>query len=441
MSADGTSRAASISADAFLKKPLSMPELLDAMERVLTESERRKEAVQWTIVERMAALGQVAAGVGHEINNPLAFALMNVTLVRDDLRRMASAQEIDPHSPREQPTPADAKHLAECLDDSLIGLERIRGIVRNLQNLSRKPDAERVPLDIEKLLDDSLVIARNHLAPRARVTTRYHQVPPAMGRPGDLGQVFLNLLINAAQAIPEGTASRNEIVVATHFEGGHIIIEISDTGRGIAPEILPRIFDPFFTTKGSEEGTGLGLAICRRIIADHGGTLTVESEVGEGTVCRILLTPTSGDAGVRSSAADTTRAARRLRRARILVIDDEEMICRVVTQLLTQRHDVLVAQSAQTAFDRLEHDRRFDIVLCDLIMPGTSGSEIFDVFAARWPELQSRLIFMTGGAFTDDLRKFLEATRRPVLYKPFTAADLVDVIDAHLEPKTERQDS
>jgi signal transduction histidine kinase len=431
MSADGTSRAAAISAEAFLKKPLNMPDLLAAIERVLAENERRKQSVQWTIFERMAALGQVAAGVGHEINNPLAFVLMNITLVRDGLRGIRGAQS----------TAANAESWVECLDESLIGLERIRGIVRNLQNLSRKPDAERVPLDIEKLLDDSLVIARNHLVPRARVTTRYRKVPRAMGRPGDLGQVFLNLLINAAQAIPKGDASRNEILVSTDLAGGDIVIEIADTGRGISPEILPRIFDPFFTTKGDEEGTGLGLAICKRIVADHGGTLTVESEVGHGTVCRIRLTPASGDAGTRGSVAAATSSTPPVRRARILVIDDEEMICRVVRQLLTGRHDVVVAQSAQAAFETIERDGRFDVVLCDLIMPGASGSDVFDTFAARWPELRSRLIFMTGGVFSDGVREFLDATHRPILYKPFTAAELGDFIDAHLEPGTEQHDA
>jgi signal transduction histidine kinase len=439
MSADGTSRAAAISADAFLRKPLNMPDLLDAIERVLAESERRKQDIRWALVERMAALGQVAAGVGHEINNPLAFALMNVTFVRDDLWKIASGHEIDANAPGEPPTPVDAKRLAECLDESLIGLERIRGIVRNLQNLSRKSEAERGPLDIEKLLDDSLVIARNHLARRARVTTRYRRVPPVTGSQGDLGQVFLNLLINAAQAIPEGDAARNEITVSTHLDGDQVIIEIADTGRGIAPEILPRIFDPFFTTKGIEEGTGLGLAICRRIVADHEGTLTIESEVGQGTVCRVCLRPAGDGAGADGAATTTNKAPQASRRGRILVIDDEEMICRVVTQLLGRRHEVVVAQDAQAALEVLERDRRFDVVLCDLIMPGTSGEDLFEVLAKRWPELQSRVIFMTGGAFADDVRGFVDATQRPILYKPFTAAQLGDVIDAHLETNAEQK--
>ena len=229
MSADGTSPAAAISADAFLKKPLDMPELLGTIERVVAESEHRRHAEHWSMVERMASLGQVAAGVGHEINNPLAFVLMNVTLVRDELRDVLSAQVASPSSANAGIASADVRQLAGRLDESLIGLERIRGIVQNLQRLSKKPDQEREPLHLERILDESITLARSHLY-RARLTKRYQEVPLVVGSAGALGQVFLNLLINAAQALPDGDAKAGEISVTIGFDG--VDVSVASHGYG-----------------------------------------------------------------------------------------------------------------------------------------------------------------------------------------------------------------
>jgi signal transduction histidine kinase len=435
MSADGTSQAAAISADAFLKKPLDMPELLGTVERVVAESEHRRHTEHWSMVERMASLGQVAAGVGHEINNPLAFVLMNVTLVRDELRDVLSAQAANPSSAKAGVATADIRQLAGRLDESLIGLERIRGIVQNLQRLSKKPDPKREPLHLESILDESITLARSHLY-RARLTKRYQEVPLVLGSAGAVGQVFLNLLINAAQALPDGDAKAGEISVAIGFDGADVSVEIADTGRGIAPELLPRIFDPFFTTKAGEQGTGLGLAICKRIVTDHGGTLTVESEIGRGTVCRISLKPAGQDiAASRVTAVGRPATKASLQRGRILVIDDEPMIGRVITQILSRGHDVVFVQGAQAALEVLEHDTRFDVVLCDLAMPGMSGSEVVEILGARWPALAARTILMTGGAIIERARKLLDETELPVLYKPFTAADLVEAIAAQLRSR------
>jgi signal transduction histidine kinase len=429
MSADGTSPAAAISADAFLKKPLSMPELVGAIERVLTENDRQKRADHWTMVERMASLGQVAAGVGHEINNPLAFVLINVTQVRDELREVISTAA------------PEARHLIELLDESLIGLERIRGIVQNVQSLSRRPDHNREPVRLDKILDDSITVARSYLQ-RARVEKRYADAPVVMGSPGALGEVFLNLLINAAQALPDGNPSNNQIAVTIAFNGSDVIVEIADTGHGIAPEVLPRIFDPFFTTKSSEEGTGLGLTICQRIINDHGGTLTIESDVGSGTVCRVALKPAPADAShAPATRRDEPGETQASRRGRILVIDDEPLIGGMITRTLSRGHEVLYAREAEAAFDLLERGAKFDVVLCDLTMPGMSGREVFDVLTARWPALASHLVFMTGGAFTERDRAYLQETTRPVLSKPFTAANLSEIVAQQLEPDGGRHKS
>src|SRR5262249_4001645 len=182
------------------------------------------------------------------------------------------------------------------------------------------------------------------------------------------------------------------------------VVEIADTGRGIAPDVLPHVFDPFFTTKPADEGTGLGLAICQRIVTDHGGRLTIESEVGRGTLCRLLLPPASDGevvAAHRKKAAALPATAGLDRRGRVLVIDDEVKIGEVIVQLLSDRHEVVAVQDAQAAFDLLDGGQAFDVVLCDLMMPNIGGREVFEAFG-RWPALLSGLVFMTGGTFNDE---------------------------------------
>jgi signal transduction histidine kinase len=424
ISADGSSHAAAISAEAFLRKPFDTGHLLATIERVLSEDERRRSSTQWRQVERLASLGRVAAGIGHEINNPLAFVLLNVSHAHDRLRVLQESGAIL----------GDLREVQETLADSLVGLERIRAIVRNLQILSRTPDGTVEAVQIETVLDDSIATARNHIQHRALITKQYGALPKIRGSASSLGQVFLNLLMNAAQAIPEGGAAHNEISILTSFDGVGVLVEIADTGQGIAAEVLPHIFDPFFTTKSTNEGTGLGLAISQQIIEEHGGRLSVESEPGRGTVCSVYLPTTGLSEGtpVPPQAPEGFMVSRPERRGRVLVIDDEPMIGTTVTRVLAERHDVVAVQHAQEAFDRLAAGESFDLVLCDLLMPNISGPEVHDTFVSRWPSLLPRLVFISGGAFGTESVAFLKRTLCPLLYKPFVPKDLEDLVNAHL---------
>jgi UPF0271 protein len=230
----------------------------------------------------------------------------------------------------------------------------------------------------------------------------------------------LNLLLNAAQSMPETRAEENEIRVAIHPDGADwAVLEVSDNGEGIAPEILPRIFDPFFTTKAPGIGTGLGLSICHGIVAGLGGQITVRSQPGEGTAFRVALpTTVANEASSRKTTSDAP--ARHGRRARILVIDDELAIGNTMRDLLSAAHDVFAVTSGGEALAVLESNADFDVVLCDLMMPGMSGMDVFDRLRKMRPGLERRVVFMTGGAFTTRAAEFLAATDNRRIEKPFS---------------------
>jgi CheY-like chemotaxis protein len=257
------------------------------------------------------------------------------------------------------------------------------------------------------------------------VATEYGSLPPALGSEGRLVQVFVNLLLNAAQAIPEGDVNGNEIRIRTREKAGKIIVEIEDTGAGISPEDLPRIFDPFFTTKSNGAGTGLGLSISHNIVAAYGGTLTAERASRRGTIFRVTLQATDGVAVEHPEPPPRTAAAER--RLRILVVDDEPSMTVVLAQLL-QRHVVTAVGSGRHAIAQLATDPSYDVIVCDLQMKEGDGVEVYEYLREHGAGLARRMIFTTGGAFTERARAFLAACEQPVLEKPYDAARLERLI-------------
>jgi PAS domain S-box-containing protein len=234
---------------------------------------RKDQEARQLLADRMISLGTLAAGAAHEINNPLAYATANIAMV------LKAADE----GHAELPSTAVA-----LLRDAKEGCERIRSIVGDLSTFSRGGSTQLEPVEVESLLELSIRMADHVIRPRARIVREYAQVGPVRANRTQLGQVFLNLLINAAQAIPPGNAERNEIRVSTGELDECVIVTVQDTGVGIAAAVLPRIFVPFFTTK-AQEGTGLGLAVCHGIMSQLGGEIDVESAPGKGSTFRVLL--------------------------------------------------------------------------------------------------------------------------------------------------------
>jgi signal transduction histidine kinase/ActR/RegA family two-component response regulator len=356
--------------------------------------------------EKLAVAGQLAAGVGHEINNPLSFVMGNLHFALEHLEPPGGG-------------PPDAEHLREALEalrEARVGAERIRDIVRDLKRFARADEEAHLgPVDVHAALEFCVSMAMPHIRHRAQVVWRLGTVPPVLGNEARLGQVFLNLLINAAQSIPEGDAAHHRITLSTREEGGRVVVEVSDTGSGMSPEVLSRVFEPFFTTKPMGEGTGLGLSICLGLVQGMNGELTATSVPGKGSTFRVVL-PTSAEAA--RPAARALKAAGP-RRKRILVIDDEPSIAAVLRRILGRSHEVEVVHSGREALELLERDDGFDCVFCDLMMADLTGMDVHAALEARRPELLERFVFMTGGSFTERARSFLQTVRYPRIEKPF----------------------
>ena len=371
-------------------------------------TELKKLAAKMMQVDRMVAVGTLAAGVGHEINNPLAYVLSNVLFAVRELKALEEELEL-PLSVRQRISAAGA-----ALDDARDGAERVRDIVRDLKTFSRAEETVQEVVDLHAVLDSAMAMARNEIRHRAQVVKRYGELPMITANRSRLAQVFVNLLANAAHAIPDGHADRHHITVTTRAVGDRVEIWFSDTGSGIAPEHLPRIFDPFFTTKPVGEGTGLGLAICAGIIRDLGGDIAVETELGRGTTFKISLpvgTPISRPLPAVQSVDPSARWS-------ILVVDDEPMFGVALRRLLSGRHDVRVAGSGREALTHLESGQRFDAILSDVHMPEMTGIELYETIGERWPELLPRIGFVTGGAISDAARSFLDSRRDRIFEKP-----------------------
>ena len=430
--------------DYVLKSDLTR--LPAAVEREVRErivrAERAKMREQLVISERMASAGTLAAGVAHEINNPLGVAMANLEFVVDSLTRMPSSA---PDGAWGGPAAAavDWGHvrvLEEPLRDMGEALKRIRDIVRDVKVFSRPQEDKTGPVQVHLVIDSSVRMAWNEIRHRARVVKEYGVVPRVSANESRFGQVILNLVVNAAQAMPEGSVGGNLLRVATWTTmDGRAAIEVTDTGCGIPSENLERIFDPFYTTKAVGVGTGLGLAICHRIISELGGAIEVESQVGTGTTFRVLLPPAAGDV----TEADPPRPMVR-QRVRVLVVNDEPAIGRALERNLRTHHDVVALASGQEALARIVGGERFDVIVSDLMMPEMTGMELHAQLLLIDPDHARRIIFMTGGAFAASALEFLQRVPNPKIDKPVESANLLALIagvtatSANVDPNRSR---
>lgn len=424
--ADDLNEVLDAGASDYLSKPIDAEILSTRLliaERAIEEgaqraAERREMESRLLFADRMASVGTLAAGVAHELNNPLMYVLSNLHLTREELE-----------------VPSDGSWLERTkqqVDEAIHGAVRMQNVVRDLKTFSRVDDEQRGNVDVRGVLESSVNMCWNQIRHRATLSRDIKPTPLIEVNESRLGQVFLNLLINAAQAMPERGIDKNLITVRAYTDSDDwAVIEVMDNGTGIAPDTLGHVFDPFFTTKGVAEGTGLGLSICRNIVRSAGGSIDAESEVGLGTTFRVRLPPSR-----RSYIPLVTQAPPIVyagARAHVMVVDDEPLVGRSIRRAL-RNHDVQVFSSGKEAIEVLCSSEPFDVVFCDLMMPEVSGMEVFATVAERRPDVASRFVFMTGGAFTQRAREFLKQTHLVCLEKPFDLHQIRDLVKERAEP-------
>ena len=356
--------------------------------------------------ERLNAIMLLAAGVAHEINNPLAYMMLSL----ERLARRTLGTE-------------DETLASSALD----GARRIRAIVQDLKTFARPDSDRREPVRLVDVVRTVLTMTAHETRYRARVDCDVESSIFVRGDAGRLAQVFLNLVLNAAHAIGDGGPDAHRIGISATTTDGEVTVAVTDTGGGIAQADIARIFDPFFTTKEASVGSGLGLSISRSIIEAHGGRIEATSEVGRGTTVRVTLPAASEARGPSSEEAIARPEASR--RLRVLVIDDEPVLCLLVEQLLAPKHDVTVFGNGRDARAHLGGDVTYDVILCDVMMPDVSGVDLYAFLAEGRPELARVLAFVTGGAFKPRTRALVERTGRPVLDKPFRREELLALVE------------
>lgn len=380
--------------------------------------------------ERLASIGTLAAGVAHEINNPLAYVTTNLAFCMERIRYIEELLEGraiqlgNPASLRAMLSP-----MVQALTEAHQGTSRVATIVRDLRALTRDDKDVDAAADLAAALSSAIHMSESESRFVCRIEPKIDEVGAVCGNETRLVQIFLNLIINAAQSFETDNRNENVIRVEAWRKGEVCIVEVHDNGRGIPSENIDRIFDPFFTTKPVGVGTGLGLSICHGLVEAIGGTITVRSELGIGTSFHVRL---------RASSAPLPQSARRFpslnpaHRARVLIVDDEPLILRSVARLLRDQHDVETAKNGREALLLLSEQGPFDLVVCDLMMPEMTGMELYGAVLDRDPATADRFVFLTGGAYTDLARQFLNGIGNPKLDKPIQPNLLRSVVSGVL---------
>jgi PAS domain S-box-containing protein len=375
--------------------------LADVTQRRIVES-------QLQFAERMTTVGTLAAGVAHEINNPVAYVSGNLAYLYD---RLASdfGDEVD-------------DDLFEAVRDAIDGTRRVGEIVSDLKAFTGSRGREPEPVDLAEVINSSVRLTRPQLHSNTFIETDVGAGLMVFGNGTELGQIVVNLIVNAVQAMDDepGTIGVSARVRADE----HVELVVRDEGPGMPADVLSRIFEPFFTTKDPDRGTGLGLAIVHGIVKRHGATIDVESTPGEGTRFTIVFPPLSETSLRESDDLDMLRALR------ILFVDDEVALGRSVSRLLT-RHEVHVESTCAGALELLATDRSFDLIMLDLMMPEMSGAALYQTIVERWPELESRITFVSGGAVSQESRTILSEHPERFLAKPFSRKEISRFIAAH----------
>lgn len=395
-----------------------------AADRLLAMQEKQKHmSANLAHQDKIAAIGVLAAGVSHEVNNPCAAIISNVSSLREDLESLMRR----PRAQRLQALDDFAAEAMAALSDCIGAGHRIADIVNTLNLFSRKDDTpEVVPLDVNHEVQIVLRLLGREVKYQATFNVELGEdLPKVAGPRNSLAQVLTNLVVNALDATSAMPKANRKIWIKTLCDADFVVLQVGDNGPGISLESAPRVFDPFFTTKAHGEGTGLGLAITRQLVQQMNGEIMVESAPGEGATFTIFLERSASVSTVAPPAASQPPSTDRLR---VLLVDDDPFFPPALARVLGRQFELQTAQSPTEAKTLLHDDENFDAVLVDVIMPEMDGVGFFTWLSRQHPALRTRVVFLTGGITARALTEALQATLRPCLTKPVDHQELVALI-------------
>jgi two-component system, cell cycle sensor histidine kinase and response regulator CckA len=392
---------------------------------------------------KLVALGQIAAGVAHELNNPASYVLMNLDEIAELLERGQAAHKAlrssllawldgEQRERAEECLSGFPAHrlfrdgrelLAECVD----GVQRMTSLVKDLRGFARIDESDVSLVALNDVVITACKMVGSHLRQRALLRTELDSRRQIAADRRRLVQVVTNLLMNAGQALEDEAPERHLIEVTTFDTEDSAIVRVRDTGPGIPPDLLNKIFEPFFTTK-RERGTGLGLSLCSDIVRQHCGTVLALSEPGQGATFEVRL---PFDTGLQPAGPIATAEPKVMGgpAGRVLIIDDEPQLVRAYRRVIARHHDVTVATGGAAGLAIIEKDPDFDAVLCDLTMPDVDGVRFYRSLDRIAPQLKGRVIFSSGGAFTRQAEELLSSIDNPLLEKPVESSRLLAAIE------------
>lgn len=394
--------------------------------------------------DKLATVGTLAAGVVHEINNPMTWILQNLALMKTELqdlmadinRLLSNVSEetmLDKKINKLMTFTEVVKHtlvkLADVNDESIEGADRVHDIVRSLKNYARVDDETAALVDVHGVINMAIKMAYHEFKNYAKLERDFApSMPPTMLQRGKLQQVLLNLILNAAQALTESHSEKKCICIKTRVNDNRIQIDISDNGSGISQENLAHIFEPFFTTKPVGIGTGLGLPICQEILHSLGGEIKVQSQIGEGSTFTVLIPLIEENRGLNISYSN--KDVIQISHGTILVVDDEPSLLKTMQRILEPHHEVVLAKGGYAALEFLSRQpERFDVIVSDLSMPDVNGKDLYFYLLDKHPGLEQRIIFVTGGVDLLHFKQFLTDIKNPCIEKPFTKDQLLYMVD------------
>ncbi len=375
---------------------------------VRDQTSKRSLQTRLEVAERMASMGQLAAGVAHEINNPLTYIQTNIELCLEELQNL-------------NPNTID---MRDWLRDAQKGTQQATTVVAQLQSAARPIDQPQ-HFDLKPVIDWSLQLTHNQLRHCCTLHTDIpSDLPQVQGNTAQLTQVLINLITNAIGAFKGQHHNRNTLTIKALTDGPeHLLVHIKDNGVGISPQHLRRIFDPFFTTKDVGSGMGLGLFLSQNIIQSMGGSMEFNSTQGQGTTVTLRLLTAQGDTPQPHAKPNPNPKPHNPDQLKVLIIDDDALILRSLSRVL-RKHNVSTATNGAQALKLLQNDPHFDTIICDVMMPHMNGIEVLSAIQDQHPQLAPRFIFLTGGTFTLEQETTLKNLPNLVLKKPITPKEL-----------------